>query len=44
MAEENISLYIRLKKSDETKNYFLEEIKQRYLMSKKQQKFGIALN
>ena len=35
MAEENISQEFRLKNIDETRNYFLEEIKQTELMSKK---------
>ena len=38
MVEENISQEFRLKKIDQTKNYFLEEIKQNELMSKKAQK------
>ena len=35
MTEENISQEFRLKNIDETKSYFLEEIKQNELMSKK---------
>ena len=35
MVEENISQEFRLKNIDETRNYFLEEIKQKKLMSKK---------
>ena len=35
MFEENISREFRLKKKDERRNYFLEEIKQNVLMSKK---------
>ena len=38
MAEENISQEIRLKNTDETRNYFLEKIKQNELMSKKHKK------
>ena len=35
MTEENISQEFRLKNIDETKSYFLEEIKQNELMHKK---------
>ena len=35
MAEENISQEFRLKNIDETRNYFLKEIEQNKLMSKK---------
>ena len=35
LVEENISQEIRLKTKDETRNYFIEEIKQNKLMSKK---------
>ena len=38
MAEENISQEFRLKDIDETRNYFIEEIKQNELMSKKRKK------
>ena len=38
MAEENINRKFRLKSIDETRNYFLEEIKQNELMSKKHKK------
>ena len=38
MAEENISQEFRLKDIDETRNYFIEEIKQDELMSKKRKK------
>ena len=38
MVEENISQEFRLKSIDETRNYFLEEIKQNELMSKKHKK------
>ena len=37
MVEENISQEFRLKKIDQTKNYFLEEIKRTELISKKAQ-------
>ena len=33
MVEENISQEVRLKNIDETRNYFIEEIKQTKLMS-----------
>ena len=35
MSEENISQEFRLKNIDETKNYFIEEINQNELISKK---------
>ena len=35
MSEENISQEFRLKKTDETKNYLIEEINRNELMSKK---------
>ena len=38
MVEENISQKSRLRNIDETRNYFLEVIKQNELMSKKVQK------
>ena len=38
MVEENISQEFRFKNIDETRNYFLEEIKQNELMSKKHKK------
>ena len=38
MTEENISQEFRLKNMDEARNYFLEEIKQNDLMSKKHKK------
>ena len=44
MAEENISQEIRLKNTDETRNYFLEKIKQNELMSKKHKKVCTTLN
>ena len=43
MLEENISQEFRLKNIDETRNYFLEEIKQNELMSKKHKKVCTAL-
>ena len=44
MAEENISQEFRLKRIDETRNYFLEEIKQNELMSRKYKKIFTVLN
>ena len=41
---ENMSQEFRLKNIDETKNYFLEEIKQKKLMSKKFVQLQIILN
>ena len=38
MVEENISQEFRLKNIDETRNVFLEEIKQNELMSQKHKK------
>ena len=38
MAEENISQEFRLKNVDETRNYFLAEIKETKFMSKKHKK------
>ena len=38
MVEENISQKFRLKNIDETRNYFLEEIEQNELMSRKQKR------
>ena len=38
MAEENISQEFRLKNIDEKNNYFIEEINQNELMSKKYKK------
>ena len=43
MVEENISQEFRLKNLDETKNYFLEEIKQKDLVSKKHKKVCTTL-
>ena len=39
MLEENISQELSIKNIDETRNCFLEEIKQNELMSRKHQKF-----
>ena len=44
MSEENINQEFRLKNIDETRNYFLEEIKQNELMSKKHKKVCTTLN
>ena len=45
MVEENIIREFRLKHTDKTRNYFLEEINQNELMSKKHQKIcTIILN
>ena len=44
MAEENISQEFRLKNTDKTKNYFLEEIKQNKLISRKHKKVCTTLN
>ena len=44
MTEENISQEFRLKNMDEARNYFLEEIKQNELMSKKHKKVCTTLN
>ena len=44
MVEENISQEFRLKNIDETRNYFLEEIKQNELMSRKHKKVRTTLN
>ena len=44
MAEENIRQEFRFKNVDETRNYFLEEIKQNELMSKKHKKVRTTLN
>ena len=38
MFEENISQEFRLKNIDEKRNYFIEELKQNELMSKKHKK------
>ena len=44
MSEENISQELRLKNTDETRNYFIEEINQNELMSKKHKKVYRVLN
>ena len=44
MVEENISKEFRLKNIDKTRNYFLEEIEQNELMSKKHIKVSATLN
>ena len=44
MSEENISQEFRLKKIDEARNYFIEEINQNELMSKKHRKVCGVLN
>ena len=44
MSEENISQELRLKNIDETRNYFIEEINQNELMSKKHKKVYRVLN
>ena len=44
MVEEKISQKFRSKNIDEARNYFLEEIKQDELMSKKQRKVCSTLN
>ena len=43
MKEENISQEFRLKNTDETRNYFLEEIEQSELIRKKHKKVGTTL-
>ena len=44
MAEENVSQVFRLKDTDETRNYLIEEINQSELMSKKHKRFYTTLN
>ena len=44
MTEENISPEFRLKNIDETRNYFLEEVKKNEVMSKKHQDVCTTLN
>ena len=44
MTEENISQEFRLKNIDEKRNYFIEEINQNELMSKKHKKIYRVLN
>ena len=43
MAKENISQQFRLKNIDETRNYFVEEIEQNDLISKKHRKVCTTL-
>ena len=44
MVEENISQDFRLRNIDQTRNYFLEEIEQNELMSRKHKKVCTTLN
>ena len=44
MNEDNVSQEFRLKNINETRNYFIEEISQNELMSKKHKKFCVILN
>ena len=44
MSEENISQEFRLKKIDEARNYFIEEINHNELMNKKHRKVCRVLN
>ena len=44
MPEENINQEFLLKKIDEIRNYFIEEVNQNKLMSKKHKKFCRVLN
>ena len=44
MTEENTSQEFRLKNVGETRNYFIEEINQNELMSKKNKKVCLVLN
>ena len=44
MVEENISREFRLKKIDETRNYFLEEKDKNELMNRKHKKVCTTLN
>ena len=44
MAEKNIIQEFRLKSIDETRNYFLEEIKQNEFMNRKHKKVCTTLN
>ena len=44
MVEENRSPKFRLRKIDETRNYFLEEIKHNELMNRKDKKESTTLN
>ena len=44
MVEENINQEFRLKSIDKTRTYFLEEIKQNQLMSKKHKMVSTTIN
>ena len=44
MVEENISQELRLKNIDETRSYFLEEIKQNEVISRKYKKVSTTLS
>ena len=44
VSEENVSQEYRLENIDDTRNYFIEEINQNYLISKKHKKVYRALN
>ena len=44
MVEEKISQEFRLKNLNETRNYFLQEIEQNELISRKHKKAGTTLN
>ena len=44
MAEENMSQEFRLKNTDETRNYLIEEINRNELMSKKHKKICVTLS
>ena len=44
MEEKNISQEFRLKNINKTRHYFLEEIEQNELMSRKQKQVRITLN
>ena len=44
MAEENISQEFRFKKTDETRNFFIEKINKNELVSKKHKKICSTLN
>ena len=44
MVEEKISQEFRLKNLNETRNYFLQEVEQNELISRKHKKAGTTLN
>ena len=44
MVEENTNQEFRLKNMDKTRNYFLKEIEQNELISRKHKKVGTTLN